>query len=291
MLDPNLTSVASLGALRDAYHRELTRAAGLHVLTRGATLVGDPFARDASPYSAHQVAAPNVLLVGDAASFVDPLSSFGIKKALASAWLAAVVAHTCLEDASMVRSALELFESRERAMYDALERRRVELAQAALSADATSAFWMTRAQADVHGVEPGAVGSAPGSEPNEEVDVELLRVDAAVQGAFAELKRRESITLVPGGGLEYALQAAVVGNRVMREKRLRIAARDRGGGEARAIRYLRNVDLVALVELAPGASQVPDLYESYCRRIAPVPLPDFLGALAFLIGRRILEFA
>ena len=40
-----------------------------------------------------------ILLVGDAASAIDPLSSFGVKKALASAWLAAVVAF--LDDAGV----------------------------------------------------------------------------------------------------------------------------------------------------------------------------------------------
>ena len=34
------------------------------------------------------------LLAGDAGSFIDPLSSAGVKKALASAWLAAVAVST-----------------------------------------------------------------------------------------------------------------------------------------------------------------------------------------------------
>ncbi|MGQ0641696.1 MAG: FAD-dependent oxidoreductase [Gemmatimonadaceae bacterium] len=275
MLDPHLTTVSSHALLDDAYRAQLARAPGLYALTRGATLIEAPFARDASPYGAHQVAAPSVLLVGDSASFVDPLSSFGIKKALASAWLAAVVVRTCLADASMLRPALELYESRERAMYDALERRRVELAQAALGADATSDFWMARAETDVNDA----------AEPNDGFDIELLRADPAIRAAFDELKRRESLTLTAGAGLEYVHQPAILEDRVVLEKCLRIAPSKRG------VRYIRTIDLVRLTALAPSAHQVPDLFEMYCQRIAPVPLPDFLGALALLIGRRVLEFA
>ena len=47
-----------------------------------------------------------ILLVGDAASFIDPLSSYGVKKACVSAWLAAVVVHTCLTNASLTSAAL-----------------------------------------------------------------------------------------------------------------------------------------------------------------------------------------
>ncbi len=53
------------------------------------------------------------LLVGDAGSFIDPLSSAGVKKALASGWLAAVVAHTWLTQPEMRPHALGFFEDRE----------------------------------------------------------------------------------------------------------------------------------------------------------------------------------
>jgi flavin-dependent dehydrogenase len=274
MLDPGLTSIPSGADLVNAYRAQLSRARGLHDLTRGATLVGEPFARDASPYGAHQVAAPNVLLVGDAASFVDPLSSFGIKKALASAWLAAVVVRTCLSDSSMLRASLELYETRERAMYDALEGQRVELAQAALGKETTSDFWASRSERF------GETG-----EPNDEIDIDVLRNDPEILAAFVDLKRRESITLRVGSRLEYVRQAAIVEDRVRMQQRLRIAGTERG------VRYVRNVDLVELVAMAPSMSQVPDLYDAYCQQIAHVPLPDFLGALALLLGRRVLEFA
>jgi hypothetical protein len=56
------------------------------------------------------------------------------------------------------------------------------------------------------------------------------------------------------------------------------------------IRYLRNVDLVALAALAPAHEQVPALYDAYNRAAPAAPLPDFLGALSVLIGKGVLAF-
>lgn len=274
MFDPRLTKIGAHGALADTYLAELARVPGLLALTRGATLVGAPFARDASPYTAHQVAAPNVLLVGDAANFVDPLSSYGIKKALASAWLAAVAVHTALTESKMLRPALAFYESRERAMYEALERQRAALARTALAGDAASEFWSMRAEADAE------LGG-----PNEDPDVDSWRNDPDVQQAFEELKRRATVTLVHAAGLERVDQPAIRENRVVLQTRLRTASFPHG------IRYVRNIDLLTLLDMAPRASQVPDLYESYCREVGSVPLADFLGALSLLIGKRVLLFA
>jgi len=277
MLDPRLTNIMGTAggahALADAYHAELARAAGLEALTRGAKLVGQPFARDATPYTAYQVAAPNVLLVGDAASFVDPLSSYGVKKALASAWLAAVVARTCLADSAMLRPALAFYEARERAMYDALESQRASLAHAVLADEASSDFWRTRTETDMVDA------------PNEDVDVERLRHDPDIISALDELKRRSSIAFAMRSELEHIRQPTVREDQVILEERLRVPAFPGG------IRYVRNVDLVALAGFALGAGQVPDLYEIYCSQKAPVPLGDFLGALALLVGKGVLEFA
>lgn len=275
MIDPSLTKLGAHRDLRDAYASELARVPGLSSLTRDATLIGEPFARDASAYRSQRVCAPGMLLVGDAASFVDPLSSFGIKKALASAWLAAVVVHTCLIEAGMTEPALALFEARESAMFDALDRARVELAQSALDHGAASAFWAARA----------LPGSGDGAVPNEDADGALLRDDPDVRSAFDELKRRESITFAANATLQWVQQPTVQDNRVVLESRLSLPAYPRG------IRYVRSIDLAKVVDFAPKVTQVPDLYELYCRSVAPVPLADFLGVLSFLVGKRVLVFA
>lgn len=275
MVDPNLTNVRAHADLLEAYHSELARVPGLAALTRAATLLDEPFARDASAYRAERVSAPGILLVGDAASFVDPLSSFGIKKALASAWLASIVVHTCIHDAAMTAPALALFESREAAMYDALDRARVELALSAPDRGAASAFWAARA----------VPGSADGPLPNEDVDAAPLRDDPDVRAAFDELKRRATIALAPGSQLEWLEQPTVRDNRVVLESRIVLPAYPRG------IRHVRSIDLAKVVEMAPRVKQVPDLYELYCHSVAPVPLADFLGVLSFLVGKRVLVFA
>ena len=57
------------------------------------------------------------MVVGDAASFVDPLSSAGVKKALASGWLAAIVVHTALANPDMAATARQFFADREAEVY------------------------------------------------------------------------------------------------------------------------------------------------------------------------------
>src|SRR5205823_2546891 len=125
MVDPRVTAMRGGARLADSYRSELARTTALARLTSSARLRDEPFARDASPYGADRFGAPGALLVGDAASFVDPLSSYGLKKALASAWLAAVVVHTGLTDPQMSNDAVAFFDARERAMHAYVRRRMV----------------------------------------------------------------------------------------------------------------------------------------------------------------------
>ena len=60
--------------------------------------------------------------MGDAAATLDPLSSFGVKKAVASGWVAAVVVNTCLRRPEMETAALQFFEEREREVFEAYDR-------------------------------------------------------------------------------------------------------------------------------------------------------------------------
>ena len=54
------------------------------------------------------------------------------------------------------------------------------------------------------------------------------------------------------------------------------------------LRYLRGVDLQRLLEMSGDHSQVPDLFEAYCRIDKAVVLPDFIGALSVLLARGML---
>ena len=93
-------------------------------------------------------AGPQFFLVGDAGSFIDPLSSFGVKKALASAWLAAVAAHTSLLDSGRQTVARDFFSNWERGIYATHLRRSRDFARAAL-AEHPSAFWAARADVEI----------------------------------------------------------------------------------------------------------------------------------------------
>ena len=276
MVDPSVTAVrrqTQYASLTTIYSAELSKAAALDAFVRGdrraAHLATPPFARDASSYDASRFADDGVLLVGDAASFVDPLSSYGVKKALSSAWLASVVVHTALTDDAMRSAALELFERRERAMVDALRRRFAELSRDA--APASGEFWRKRASTDA-----GDEGDA---------DVTALREDPDVLAAFTALRSREAIVLRPSSSLTRARRPIVRGDRVALEEHLVVPSFRDG------VRYLRNVDLARIVSLAPSYDQVPDLYAAYLRAGTPAPLPDFLGALSVLVGKGILDLA
>ena len=270
MLDPRQSDVPSRDALDRAYRDELARTRLIGELIAGATLVESSWGCDASPYRAERASDDGLLLVGDAASFIDPLSSFGVKKALASAWLAAVVANTALSDQSLAAAARDLFEQRESAMYAELQRQSASLARDASGAF-SSGFWNARAE------------ELPGADL--ELDAAVLRGDPRVRDAFEELKRRPVMRLRDGDTLRVVERAVVRGNRVVLAQHLASAAVPQG------VRYCRNVDLLTVARLAQHHEQVPDLYDAYSRAGSPAPLPDFLGALSALIGLEMLVFA
>jgi flavin-dependent dehydrogenase len=270
MLDPRQSDVPSRDALDSAYRDELGRTRLIASLIRGASFVESSWGCDASPYRAHRVSDDGLLLVGDAASFIDPLSSFGVKKALASAWLAAVVANTALSETALAGAARDLFEQRERTMYTELQRQAAALARDA-SGSHGGAFWHARAEEM--------------AEADLELDAAVLRGDHRVRDAFEELKRRPAMNLRAGDTLRVVERAVVRGNRVVLEQHLASDAVPQG------VRYCRNVDLLAMARLAPNHEQVPDLYEAYARTANPASLPDFLGALSALVGLEMLTFA
>jgi hypothetical protein len=271
MVDPSVTALSGGAGLADAYRAELTQTSHLGPMLRTARMVDEPWARDASPYSAVRAGDPGLLLVGDAASFSDPLSSFGVKKALASAWMAAVVVRSALDDPAIAPHALEFYQRRERDIAEALRSRAAGFNREATERHAGE-YWARRlADTDL----------ATPSEP----DVAALRQDADVLAAFEELRRRDRIMLRPAPGVSRATRPTIRQDRVILQEHLVVPAFPGG------IRWLRDLDLVRLADLAPTVDQVPALYDRYNASGAPAPLPDFLGALAVLIGKGILDFA
>ncbi len=181
MVDPP-SGTADGSTLAQMYREELAGTTHLARLTREATMIGVPGALSAAPYVATRFAGPGWALVGDAASFIDPLSSFGVKKALAAAWLAAVVVHTSLTDASLTGAAIELFEQREREAFLELSRQAANV-------------WT------------GETPPAP--------------EDPAVLAAFAGLKRAPAIRLRAAADVRLAPGPTVRGQRVVLEPHLK----------------------------------------------------------------------
>ncbi|MEZ4415728.1 MAG: tryptophan 7-halogenase [Gemmatimonadota bacterium] len=268
MLDPRHTP-RDAGSLQTLYRARLAAAPRLCELLGKAVQESAAWACDATTYWTDPVARSGLLLVGDAASALDPLTSYGVKKALASAWLAAAVVETCLADDAMTGAALDLYAERERAIPEHLGS-----AAAAFAADAARThaqpFWRVRADTD----------RPPWAELDP--DVEALRSDPAVLAAFEEIRGVPTARFAVAT-LQTVRRPTVVGTRIAWEDRLVTRRWPRG------LRHLRGVDLLELAKLAPQHPGVPDLYERYCRTSEPVILPDFTGALSVLVAEGVLS--
>lgn len=157
-------------------------------------------------------------------------------------------------------------------MADALRSHAREFSQAA-AASHEGGFWSARA-----GLDPG---DAAAGEP----DVRRLRRDPEVLAALEELRCRDRLALRPGRDVRRERLPAIREDRVTLLEHLVTPAFPDG------IRWLRDLDLLRLSDLAVGADQVPALFERYCTDVARAPLPDFLGALAVMVGKGILVLA
>ena len=255
MIDPQRSDLARGAAPRAVYLAEIAKTRAFKQLLAAASLATGPSGWDASTYYADAYAGDGWLLAGDAGSFIDPLSSAGVKKALASAWLAAVVVNTCVHTPAMRQHALDFFSARERE----IERHYAAESRSFLTAAARGhdhPFWSNRA--------------ADAEETSGDVD--------AIRRAFDGLKTAPDFRIKVSERIRVEPRPLVEG----REIRLapQIIAPD-----SAVIRYLHGIDMVALLELAPGVSQVPELFEAYARRHPPPSLHDFLMALSAAVAR------
>ena len=291
MIDPRRTELLKGQGRRRLYLAELEKTREARHLVADARLDSDISGHTASQYTASRFAGNGFLLVGDAGSFIDPLASAGVKKALASAWLAAVVVHTCISTPDMREVALEFFDSRERATWLGHRRHTARYYREAAEAHGHG-FWSARAAAagDIPAPALADLASASALDPAAEVhipvptepDIAVLRRDPDVLRAFSELRAAPAIRLRSAPGLRRLRLPGVRGRRIVLDDHLASPALPDG------VRFLRDVDLPPLVEMAGGFDQVPDLYQAYLDRVATVSLPDFLGALSVLLGKGML---
>jgi flavin-dependent dehydrogenase len=255
MVDPHRSELTRRSSA-DTYRDEIAKTQVFRAITADASMIEGPRGFDATPYRASAYAGDRWLLVGDAGSFVDPLSSAGVKKALASAWLAAVAVNTALRTPSMRPDAFEFFSAREEEIEGHLSREsRRFLAGAAAAHDRP--FWDERSE----------------EQAGEDEDAGQIRQ------ALQRLKECDLWQPRVGSSITIQPRPIVRGHEIVLEPHLVSVDHPRG------IRYVRGIDVVALVELAPSILQVPDLYESYLRRAGAAPLPDFLYAVAKAVAR------
>ncbi len=269
MIDPAVTRLRGR-RLTESYRSEIGRTLHTARSLEGAELVGAPHACSATPFAARRYGGEGFLLVGDAGSFIDPLSSFGVKKALASGWLAAVVANTSLGTPGMGEPALRLFEERER-----LAQRRYSAFAADYYARAAAyhgtSFWRRRTAAPAETEEPDT--DAPGIDPG----------DPRIAAAFEVIRTAPRLVLRPGGALRRVAVPTVWGCEVVLEEHLHTP--ELPG----PVRYLGAVELPRLLDLACRHEQVPEIFDAYARGGEPADLPGFLRALSALVAFGMLE--
>ena len=146
MIDVRSTKTDRGRGVLATYHAELEKTRAFRELLAGAELDGIPWACDSSLYHATTYAGPSYLLAGDAGSFVDPLSSYGVKKAMSSAWLAATAVNTSLRHPGLTAAALDYFNTREHQVYNDQMRQTAAHFSTVAARDAHP-FWTQRSEA------------------------------------------------------------------------------------------------------------------------------------------------
>ncbi len=257
MVDPRTTQLSRGGSAEAVYRAEIGKTRHLSSLLAGADLLAPPNGWDASMYASTHYSGDGWLVTGDAASFVDPLSSSGVKKALTSGWLAAVVAHTQLTRPAMGAVARAFYDAREAEMYAGL----LALTRRYLAGGGQShPFWSDRAALDT-------------------VEVDAGPSPDAHRAAWETLRLAPELRLEWSPDVSIASRPAVAGREIVLEPRLVADQGDAG------VRYLFDVDVVTLLRLAPHHRHVPDLFEAYAATAGPSDLAAFLRALTALVAR------
>jgi flavin-dependent dehydrogenase len=257
MVDP----AAARSGVEAAYHLALRQTVHFRRLFGACELESPAWGRDASLYHSERYAGPRWILIGDAGSFVDPLSSFGLKKALRSAWMGAAVVNTCLAKPAMADTAIEFFNQQEKQIY-ANHARLAAHEFAETAAVFSDPFWSQR----IHAPE------AP------------LYDAAELAAAYEELRRSERVRFRLRSEIEKRQTPTLRGREIILEQRRVLPALEQ-------VEYVHGVDIVTLARMADGASGVGELYQAYVQRHGYAALPNFLSVLSLLVARGVLEIA
>jgi flavin-dependent dehydrogenase len=273
MIDADGTTVRKAG-LSSLYDRELQKAVAIRKRLVNARQVGRPWACDASVYDCVKAFDGCALLVGDAASFIEPLSSGGVKKALSSSWRAAVVVNTCLDKPEMQSPAFEFYDRRERQVWAGYQRHTESFFRAAGGAH-DDQFWSTRA---------AALASVPGGADGDLSDADLGR-EPGVSSAFERLRRTRVGVLKPKAMVSFAKTGVIEGRRIIMREAVVVPGTDT------PIRFAAGVNLPEVLRISAGGLDVSSLIEIYQRRVGGISPRNLLAGVSFLISRGLLDFS
>lgn len=269
MIDADRMTVRK-AALGDVYAAELGKAVSIAGRLAGCRQASPPWACDASLYRAVRAADSRALLVGDAASFIEPLSSAGVKKALASAWRAAVVVNTALKKPGMLTVACEYHDRREHDVYEECTRRSVDFFSDAAAAFQDD-FWTARATF------PAARGRTGRRDTRGDP-----QSDEAVRRAFRGLCDAPSLDLDPAPSLRFERLAVVEGREIVLRDAVVVPGLDE------PVRFAGGVNVPELIRVASGCRDVASLIDRYHREVGPVDSRSLLVSLSGLVARGML---
>jgi flavin-dependent dehydrogenase len=268
LVDAKTTGLQRGRQFDETYLRALTALPQLSALLTDGRLLR-AWACDASVYDACRYAEGAVLLAGDAGSFIEPLSSFGVKKALASGWTAAVALRTSLRHSDRRAPALDFFNRWERRVFAAARNRSIHYAREA-EAHHAGPFWAARAAA---APQPDALADV--------TDDRSLLTSPEVRAAYDALRLSGGCVLAERA-LRLQPQPIIVGHEIEMQDALVLE------GLTTPLRFVCGVDLLGLLDVARGRSDAGAIVDAYLARHR-LPVPEVLSALAFLLARGVLR--
>jgi flavin-dependent dehydrogenase len=270
MVDADLMTV-SKSALAATYYAELRETGSIFGRLARCTQRTEPWGCDASLYACVRAAEGNALLVGDAASFIEPLSSAGVKKALTSAWRAAVAVNTALEKPGMQDIAFDYHDRRERGVYVDCLRRSAAFFKNAAEVHHDE-FWARRA-ASLEERDDACAGEA--------IDIDLA-ADPAIRETFERLRTLPVLDLSVAPHLRFEPVAVVEDREVVLRDGVRLP------GVSAPVRYGAGVDLPALIRLAAECRDIESLIQAYHTRVAVIDPRDLVAGLSLLVARGLM---
>ncbi|HSH74943.1 MAG TPA: hypothetical protein VLA09_04650, partial [Longimicrobiales bacterium] len=156
-----------------------------------------------------------------------------------------------------------------------------------------SEYWRRRAAAG--GPSAGGAQSGPGAEALAALPAPVADVagdpgglgpdlpEAEVRRAFDDIRARELLKARRGSSVRISRRPGIRGQRLVLEDHL-VSDRAPAG-----MRYVRGVDLLKVLEVAPRFTAVPDGWVAYNASSPAVALPDYLTALSVAFAAGLLE--